>query len=116
MIKDRKTRITQSSGEGLHHQTGIGSEKKEFTMLERKGNSWSQANRGFFVTLYILVSTHVFSMRVQAYMFYCMYEIILHWRGCNKHRQGLYIMYVSDDAHCLECNSLTSTLSFTTGL
>lgn len=27
MIKDRKTMITQSSGEGLRHQTGIGSEK-----------------------------------------------------------------------------------------
>lgn len=58
------------------------------TVLERKGNSWSQAYRGFFVTLYILVSTCVFPMCVEAYMFHCMYEIILH---CNKHRQALYM-------------------------
>lgn len=88
MIKDRKTMITQSSGEGLRHQTGTGQGQGRETVLERKGNSWSQSYRGFFVTLYILVSTYVFPMCVEAYMFHCMYEIILH---CNKHRQGLYM-------------------------
>lgn len=84
MIKVGKINNTQGSGEGLPlaNRDGNGSEKSTHTVPQRKDSKLMAGCTQGFIILYVCV--YIYEIHVWNN---CMYEIILNWNVCNKHRK-----------------------------